>query len=69
MTKLPNQRVNFRKNFTIMCRCITKGDIIEIKFADDFYDLEVIELFPANAVSIIETDIGIYSTKRSARVI
>jgi len=58
VTKLPNQRVILERTLRSYA-CITKGDIIEIKFADDFYDLEVIELSPANAVSIIETDINV----------
>jgi len=58
VTKLPNQRIILEKTLRSYA-CLTKGDIIEIKFLEDFYDLEVIELSPANAVSIIETDINV----------
>lgn len=38
--------------------CLTKGDIIQITYADKNYGLEVTDLKPNNAVSIIETDMN-----------
>ena len=39
-----------------MFTCLTEGDIICIPFDDKHYSLEVTELKPAKAVSIVETD-------------
>lgn len=39
--------------------CLTKGDILEISFQEKCFKIEVIELKPQNAVSIIETDINV----------
>lgn len=38
--------------------CLTKGDIIYIKYADVDYGLEVTEIKPGNAASIVETDMN-----------
>lgn len=38
--------------------CLTKGDIIYIKYADMDYGLEVTEIKPGDAASIIETDMN-----------
>ena len=38
--------------------CLTVGDIIKIRYADQDYGLEITELKPGNAVSIIETDMN-----------
>jgi len=58
VTELPNQRVILEKTLRSYA-CLTKGDTLEIKFAGKCYDLEVIELSPSDAVSIIETDINV----------
>ena len=36
--------------------CLTVGEMIKIKYNDKIYQLEVVELKPADAASIIETD-------------
>jgi len=58
VTDLPNHRIILEKTLREYA-CITKGDIIEIKFAGKHYDLEVISVKPANAVSIRETDLSV----------
>jgi len=57
-TELSNPRVVLEKalrNFT----CLTKGDRIVISFGDTKYELDVKEVKPGNAVSIIETDVNV----------
>jgi ubiquitin fusion degradation protein 1 len=39
--------------------CLTKGDVIAINYLDRDYELRVLELKPADAVSIIECDIEV----------
>lgn len=76
-TELSNPRVVLEKalrNFT----CLTKGDRIVIAFGDTKYELDVREVKPGNAVSIIETDVNVdffeprdykdYEAKRLAEV-
>jgi len=57
-TELPNPRVVLERalrNFT----CLTKGDRIVISFKGIKYELDVREVKPGNAVSIIETDVNV----------
>lgn len=39
--------------------CLSKGDIIAINYNNKIYELNVLELKPANAVSIIECDMNV----------
>jgi len=57
-TELSNPRVVLERalrNFS----CLTKGDRIVIAFKDTKYELDVKEVKPGNAVSIIETDVNV----------
>lgn len=58
VTDIPNHKVVLEKTLRSYA-CLTKGDVIEIKFLDKCHDLEVVELKPANVVSIIETDMSV----------
>lgn len=58
VTDIPNHKVVLEKTLRNYA-CLTKGDVIEIKFLDKCHDLEVVELKPANVVSIIETDMSV----------
>lgn len=58
VTDIPNHKVVLEKTLRSYA-CLTKGDIIEIKFLNKCHDLEVVELKPANVVSIIETDMSV----------
>lgn len=55
---IPNHKVVLEKTLRSYA-CLTKGDIIEIKFLDKCHDLEVVELKPSDVVSIIETDMSV----------
>ena len=44
--------------------CLTVGDVIQIQYSNEVYYLRVIELKPANAVSIVET--GLFSLSASS---
>ncbi|XP_054749356.1 ubiquitin recognition factor in ER-associated degradation protein 1-like [Lytechinus pictus] len=39
--------------------CLTKGDMVAIKYNDKIYELEVLETKPSDAVSIIECDMSV----------
>lgn len=57
-TKLTNPRVVLEKalrNFT----CLSVGDTIAIQYGDENFYLDVTELKPKNAVTVIETDINV----------
>jgi len=58
VTEIPNHKVVLEKTLRSYA-CLTKGDVIEIKFLGKCHDLEVVELKPANVVSIIETDMSV----------
>jgi len=58
VTDLPDHRIILERTLRDYA-CLTKGDVIEIRFGGKCYDLDVVELRPANAVSIIETDLNV----------
>jgi len=58
VTDIPNHKVVLEKTLRSYA-CLTKGDVIEIKFLGKCHDLEVVELRPSNVVSIIETDMSV----------
>jgi len=58
VTELPDHRIILERTLRDYA-CLTKGDVIEIRFNGKCYDLDVVELRPANAVSIIETDLNV----------
>lgn len=58
VTDIPNHKVVLEKTLRSYA-CLTKGDVIEIKFLNKCHDLEVVELKPADVVSIIETDMSV----------
>merc|ERR1719499_2758200 len=58
VTDIPNHKIVLEKTLRSYA-CLTKGDIIEIKFLDKCHDLEVVELKPSDVVSIIETDMSV----------
>jgi ubiquitin fusion degradation protein 1 len=57
-TQLYNPRVVLEtalRNFS----CLTKGDTIAIQHGDDNYYLDIVEVKPGNAVSVVETDMNV----------
>lgn len=57
-TKLSNPRVVLEKALRSFS-CLTQGNTIRIAHGDTKYDLDIVEVRPSTAISIIETDVNV----------